>query len=312
MPQAITIVMYHYVRELQHSRYPEIKARTVSEFKGQLDYMARHYTFVTTEAVIASALHGEPLPNNAALLTFDDGYLDHYVSVFPLLHERGIHGLFFPPAKVVQQRKVLDVNKVHFVLASVDDKQRLVDWIQSAVRAHHQSHELESPDVYWERYGKASRFDPAEVIFIKRMLQKGLPTSLRRQITDDLFREFVSADEASFANELYLTTEQLRTMLDAGMAVGSHGYEHLWLDSLAESQQVDEIERSLEFMNTLGVPTQDWVMCYPYGGYNDSLLSVLERLDCAIGLTVESKVADMAQDHRFLLPRLDTNDIPID
>jgi hypothetical protein len=42
MSSSLTIVMYHFVRDLARSRYPAIKALTVDAFRGQLDYLARH------------------------------------------------------------------------------------------------------------------------------------------------------------------------------------------------------------------------------------------------------------------------------
>ena len=43
MPKQITIVMYHFVRDLKHSRYPKIKGITINEFKEQLSYIENHY-----------------------------------------------------------------------------------------------------------------------------------------------------------------------------------------------------------------------------------------------------------------------------
>src|SRR4051812_43010280 len=111
----VTIVMYHYVRDLQRSRYPLIKARTEVDFVRQLDYIAANFTVVRAESVIAAAMGGPALPENAAWLTFDDGYRDHYDVVFPLLHARGWQGSFFAPASAVAERRLLDVNKVHFI-----------------------------------------------------------------------------------------------------------------------------------------------------------------------------------------------------
>jgi len=53
----------------------------------------------------------KPLPKNAAMLTFDDGYVDHFTQVLPILDQAGISGSFFPPAKCILERKVLDVIK---------------------------------------------------------------------------------------------------------------------------------------------------------------------------------------------------------
>ncbi len=108
--------MYHYVRELENTRYPRIKARQLSEFKAQLNYLEKNYEFVTIEECIDAIYKGDDIPDNAVLLTFDDGYKDHYESVFPILERKDIQGVFFPPAKAILEDEVLDVNKIHHIL----------------------------------------------------------------------------------------------------------------------------------------------------------------------------------------------------
>ena len=58
MGKKLTVVMYHYVRDLQNSRFPEIKGCDVRLFKEQVGYIKKHYTPVTVEEVIA-AKNGE-------------------------------------------------------------------------------------------------------------------------------------------------------------------------------------------------------------------------------------------------------------
>ena len=96
MQSLLTIVMYHYVRELPYTRYPKIKGLLVSQFKEQLAYLEKYYQFVTIEDCINFIYFDGELPSNAILLTFYDAYIEHYMSVFPLLEERGIQGCFFP------------------------------------------------------------------------------------------------------------------------------------------------------------------------------------------------------------------------
>ena len=86
---AITIVMYHYVRNLRRSRFPGIKGLDLGLFRAQLSYMERHYTMIRMEDLIAALDGGPSLPERAALLTFDDGFIDHFEFVYPLLDARG-------------------------------------------------------------------------------------------------------------------------------------------------------------------------------------------------------------------------------
>jgi len=310
-PVPLTIVAYHYVRDLERSRFPEIKGLTVDEFRGQLDYLERHYAFVRLEDLLSALSDPKAaLPSNAVLLTFDDGYIDHFTNVFPILQDRGIQGLFFPPAQSVLEDKVLDVNKIHFILAAVRDKAVLVETIRAAVEENRRDFGIEGMAAFWERYARPSRFDGAEVAFVKRMLQAGLPEALRRRVTDELFRTHVCADEAAFARELYMTADQIRLMVRSGMYVGSHGYGHHWMDGLSPEEQRYDIARSLDFLALVGAPTRDWVMCYPHGRLNDSLVRTLVDHGCAVGLTTVADIARPGECDPLRLPRLDTNNLP--
>ena len=118
MSNKLTVVMYHYVRDLKNSRYPEIKGCDVRLFKEQVQYIKKHYIPVTVEQVLESYWRGQELPSKSVLLTFDDAYKDHFEYVFPILEHEHIQGAFYPPVKAVTEHTVLDVNKIHFILAS--------------------------------------------------------------------------------------------------------------------------------------------------------------------------------------------------
>lgn len=311
MNRELSIVMYHYVRDLQRSRYPQIKARDLDSFRGQLEYIQRNYQVIKIAEVVQAMRSGESLPPNSLILTFDDGYTDHYNTVFPLLFDAGLEGCFFPPVASSCRRELLDVNRVHFILA-VSNPAELVDEIDAAVVQHREEYDLDSPQDYRQKWAAPSRYDPADVVYIKRMLQVALPEQLRNVIAKQLFAKHVSIDEAAFAQELYASEEQLRVMQSCGMYVGSHGDSHYWLNAVPEDVQRREVERSLEFLRRIGSPVDDyWVMCYPYGGWNDSLLQVLEEYNCTIGLTIETATADLDKHPPLRLPRWNTNDLPL-
>ena len=115
----VTTVMYHYVRDLENSNFPRIKALRYNEFINQIEYFKKNYTFISIEDYIDQLDNSSnELPKNSILLTFDDGYIDHYENVFPILNDNNIQGVFFPPAEVICEEKVLDVHKLHSILAS--------------------------------------------------------------------------------------------------------------------------------------------------------------------------------------------------
>ncbi len=72
------ISMYHYIRDIKHSRYPEIRGLEVSAFRQQIEFMKNNFRIVTMEQVIDAITTKSALPEKALLLTFDDGYIDNY------------------------------------------------------------------------------------------------------------------------------------------------------------------------------------------------------------------------------------------
>jgi peptidoglycan/xylan/chitin deacetylase (PgdA/CDA1 family) len=310
MDRPVTIVMYHYVRDLERSRFPAIKGLSVRRFCRQLDYIQARYTPITIEKLLGSLGSGEDLPPNPVLLTFDDGYLDHFVNVFPVLAARGIQGCFFPPAQAVLEHVVLDVNKIHFVLAAVPDTGTLLDEVFIWLAEFPSEHALKSRETYLRGVTEEHRYDTREVTVLKRLLQRDLPGQVRAEIVRRLFAKHVTVDEAAFACELYMSMDQIACLRHHGMHVGSHGYTHAWLNHISAEAQTVEIDRSLDFLQRLAVGRNEWTMCYPYGAFNDSLLQILRARQCRLGFTVEARVADLNVDDRLTLPRVDTNDLP--
>ena len=308
--------MYHYVRDLKNSRYPGIKGLQSEFFKEQIGYLKKHYSFVKIEDVINAFNGGESLPKHPVLLTFDDAYADHFNTVFPILEQEKIQGCFYAPVKAVTEHTVLDVNKIHFILASTPEEKlpALINEIKLLLDKYRADYNLASFDEYYNELAVANRFDPAEVIFVKRLLQVKLDEGLRKQMTDILFQKIVGIDEAAFSRELYMSKDQIKCMIDCGMHFGSHGYDH-WLNSLSKEKQEFEIKKSIEFIKEVGGDPNNWTICYPYGAHDDATIELLKENGCKLGLTTRVDLADPTQnqgDLIYKLPRLDTNDIPKD
>ena len=302
--------MYHYVRDLQNSRYPDIKGLDVSLFKKQISFFKEHFNPVTIEEAIAAYDEGYKLPENALLLTFDDGYIDHFTTVFPILHENKIQGSFFIPGKTFTENVLLDVNKIHFILACApinelySDVLKYVDYV-----IENKEYTDKTKKELIEEYAVANRFDPKEVIFIKRLLQAVLPEDIRNRISSALFQKYVGIEENKFARELYMNIDQIKCMKRNGMFIGLHGYDHYWLGKLDEQKMHEDIDKSLEVLSDV-VDKDSFIMNYPYGSYNNSVLSFLGEKGCKLGMTTEVRIADIDVDDRLLLPRLDCNDFP--
>lgn len=302
--------MYHYVRDLQNTRYPAIKGLDIRLFREQLKYFKKHYSFITAAQLIDAYENGTELPPKSLLLTFDDAYLDHYTCAFPLLDEYKAQGLFFVPVKAIMNHEVLIVNKIHHVLAVCDKSVNgLVQQVKTLLAPYEGKDGVQTFDYYFDKLAVANRFDCKEVIFIKRLLQVELQEPVRSAIINQLFAQYVTDDESAFSRELYMSEDQLKCMQRNGMIIGSHGYDHFWLGSLTKEEQFSELTNSVDFLKGLGVDMHTLSIGYPYGSNNEETLDIARGFGFKLGFTTKVDVAS-TEDNYLMIPRLDTNDFP--
>ena len=304
----LDIVMYHYVRPLLGSRYPNIKGLEIDGFKRQLEFFASNRTVISTTDVI-NAIKGKfKLPKGAVWLTFDDGYKDHIEYVAPLLEEYGFDGAFFPVSDCYAKNQILDVNKIHYILASVESDETLVNSLKNEMFSL--GYSRSDWNNFWLSIDKSSRFDSENTIFFKRMLQRDLPLNQRQKILTNLFKKIVGRSEYEVAKELYMSESDLISLHKKGFTIGSHTSSHRWLNTLSKKEQISEIRTSLTALKKVRGEVNDWIMCFPYGEYNKDTLSILKANNCALALTTNVGTANLLSQKKYELSRFDTNDFP--
>jgi len=291
----ITIIMYHYVRDLSKSKYPNIKGLSIEAFEKQLSYIKQNYNAVDIRDIILAIRGIKKLLPNACLLTFDDAFIDHYIYVYPRLIAQGLKGTFFPPAVIYYEDTVLDVHKIHFILAVESDINRIIKDLFKLMD-HFDETCLFSKKELYHQYAKPGRFDNRDINFVKQLLQSVLPENMRCKIINELFSKYVSSDEKAFAQELYMSIPMIQELVDNGMTIGGHGYSHKRLGMLSPQEQTIEIEKTRLFLNKIHDSEQiDWVLSYPHGNWNKDTLKILTSNDCAIALTINVGKADICK-----------------
>jgi peptidoglycan/xylan/chitin deacetylase (PgdA/CDA1 family) len=94
----LPILMYHYVSALPPDADDVRTGLTLSPiiFRQHIEYLVNAgYQTVSLYEMNEALMNGTELPANPVILTFDDGYAEHYHYVFPLLREFGMRGTFF-------------------------------------------------------------------------------------------------------------------------------------------------------------------------------------------------------------------------
>jgi peptidoglycan/xylan/chitin deacetylase (PgdA/CDA1 family) len=306
--------MYHYVRHFDGARFPKIKGLDVRTFREQLRWIRANSNPISLAFFVAALDGAVDLPPRASLLTFDDGYAEHFGHSLPVLDELKIPAAFFAPVRAVRDGVLLDVNKIHFVLASASDHDSLLRRLFELLRPFRRDFDIAADEALIQTIDTSSRFDPPSVILFKRLLQRELPLPVRTSIADQIFEELVGVAPGVFARELYMTPDQLSYLARNGMAVGGHGFDHLWLGTLPPADQEAEIVESRKFLEKIGSDVSALSFAYPYGSFDQHTPDLLRAHGFRVAFTTRTAVVEFdqrsAESQRYMIPRLDTNDLP--
>ena len=95
---SLTVLNYHRIDDPDRTDFdsfkPNVSARP-KDFAHQMDYVARWFNVVSTRQLVDWLHDGKPLPPHAALITFDDGYLDNFTNAYPILRNHNFPAIIF-------------------------------------------------------------------------------------------------------------------------------------------------------------------------------------------------------------------------
>jgi len=302
----IYIVMYHYVREIKKSKYPNIKGLEFTDFKKQINFFIKNFNVLTNDDFVEIINKGKIPKKKSVLLTFDDGYNDHWKFVYPYLKKRKITGNFYCPVDVIKNKLVLDVNKIHFILEKEPNTKKILEIIFQLIKKYSGKSEI---DLNIKKINTNDAWDNKETVLIKRLLQTFLPYEIRNKIVNRLFSLLVKEDDVSFSKKLYLNKNKLIEMYKDKMTIGSHGCKHYWWNDLSYKAQFNEVEKSINYFKDNNIYNDNFSVCYPYGSYNLDTLKILKKFNVKFALTTKIGSVNKKNFTRNLeYPRYDTND----
>ena len=300
------VVMYHYVRDVAATPFPGIRALSPDAFARQLDWLQTNFEIVDLDRVDAALNGGPPLPPDSALLTFDDGLIDHYEVVFPTLRARGLSGVFFVshgasgPAP-----RLLGVHKTQFLLAALGGRA-----LGHAVVAECALAASAGNGSAGAIFG-ADTWEDADDRAVKQLLNYQLPFTDADRVLDVLARRHLG-DPEDMARALYLDATRIREMVSGGMTFGYHTSSHRMLSRLAADEQAAEIGPGVAWIRELTgqarVP-----FCYPWGGpqtYTPDTVRILADSGYSLAFNTVRRRLQVGTDGRFEIPRFDTRDLP--
>lgn len=234
----LSILIFHRVLTEPDPLFPdEMHARRFDEVCG---WLKSWFNILPLDAAVV-ALKAGALPARAACISFDDGYADNCQVALPILQRHGLTATFFIATGFLDGRRMWN------------------DTVIESVR----SSELPNLDLSMLGLGchRLGSIDDRRAAISSLIGQiKYLPVNERINVTQQVAR----LARARLPNNLMMTSQEVKSMRNAGMQIGAHTVSHPILARLSRDEAHQEIQASKLFLEQLlGEPIG--LFAYPNG-----------------------------------------------
>ncbi|HEV2068505.1 MAG TPA: polysaccharide deacetylase family protein [Acidimicrobiales bacterium] len=242
-------------------------------FEAQLDHLVRHYRPVDLGAVVNAQRGDGSLPGRAVLVTFDDGHRSVLDAALPALRKREI------PA-------------VLFVVTGLIDSEQPYWWTEVERRS--------------SAGGRAKEFTVRGRTLVSAL--KKVDDSVRLRVIEDL-RESTPSLPIRVPQ---LTTAELRTLENSGVAIGSHTVTHPCLHRCSPDKIVTEVGDSYRHL-TDALGHEPLAFAYPNGDHDERVVAAVRDTGYRAAFRFDHKIGPFPAVDPMLVSRVRVNaDDPLD
>jgi peptidoglycan/xylan/chitin deacetylase (PgdA/CDA1 family) len=215
----LIILYYHIVND---DNVPHVgnlyKYKRTQQFSDDLEFLLKHFSPIGLSEAIRWVKGTICLPPHCFLLTFDDGFSEVYNVIAPILLNKGIPAVFFLSSAFLDNRELCYENKASLV----------VEIIRKGI----------SSGTEREIKGILTR---NEICFSK-MTEGVLKINYGQREIIDRIAEVLRIDFQAYLNETqpYLTSAQVKVLIDRGFTIGAHSYDHPIYSALPLAEQLEQ------------------------------------------------------------------------
>jgi colanic acid/amylovoran biosynthesis glycosyltransferase len=244
MSSTLRVLAYHrIVQPGDHpSVNPSLRSATPEAFQLQMEHLARRYHVVSLQDVTRAFSGGPALPPRAALVTFDDAYVDFGAVAWPIMRALGVPAaLFVPTAHAANGGRHFWWDRLHRALELTRENA------------------LRMPEV-----GELALRNPIQRRSARMWLQslvKSMPHERAMQMVE---RVCTSLGVADSPERLVHDWDELRALASDGVAVVPHTRTHIAMPCVDAVTLREEIRGSREDVRR-EIGTLLPVFCYPFG-----------------------------------------------
>jgi peptidoglycan/xylan/chitin deacetylase (PgdA/CDA1 family) len=245
----LLVLTYHRIGDpAGNSFYAPVVSATPEAFRAQVGRLRDTFRVLTLDEAVALIDGGFRTREPSALVTFDDGTRDHVEVALPILKELGVPATFFLSTGLIDAPRLPWYDLIAYVINHTTVPVLRLD-------------RPEPLEIELSRLGRAG----AVARVVRACLDHDIDVNGEQAFRDHLAdRADVALDADALGRSLFLSWDDARALLDAGMSVGSHAHSHRMLARLPELDQRDELARSRAILEErLGRAPA--ALAYPYG-----------------------------------------------
>lgn len=253
-------VNYHMVSDspvphLQH--YPYLDA---GEFEADVSYLKREFGFIPYDEIVRRRLSGNYARDNAATLTFDDGFAQCDTVVQPILGRHGATCIFFIITDLIDNRAMFRETQASLCIEAI--RQQTLEVAETII------HDLgpDAQSLFPRPIQRLGVGDPDGGFDLRRLLL-WLPQAPAALL--DMLCERLGVDVQAYLakNRPYLSVQQILQLQANGFTVGAHSCSHPRLQELSPSQAEYEIVESCRLISEL-TGQRSVPFAFPWSGHN--------------------------------------------
>ena len=283
------ILMYHQVCEKKAD--PWQLAVTPENFQYQLNHLKNFYDVVSVDELVSTLQTGK-LTSNLAAITFDDGFVDNYTNAAPLLEWFELPATFYITSGAVRNSKMFWWDELQsIILLSQNLPKKLSvkigtqDFNFEFQRDQTLRPSLTQEILTWS-YGMPLKNERVDLYF--KLWERIQPLQhLDQYTTMRWLRHWAKIDSIPPGGNAPMQGYQVKKLgANKLFSLGGHTVNHAMLSAQTELVQSYEIKDcKIEIEEISGKSVKGFA--YPYGKYNPSTKSLLQKNGYNYGLTTE-------------------------
>jgi peptidoglycan/xylan/chitin deacetylase (PgdA/CDA1 family) len=283
VPRDLICIFYHVVsdRPVVHTDHLYTH-RPLELFEKDLQFLAKNYAPISYTDLRRNREEKRPLPKKAVHLSFDDGFVECFDLVRPLLLTYNIPCTFFLATDFIDNRRMYYRNQVSLSL----------EMFRSADQVEQQAILVRLNQEFGTGLTNVSGFE-------------AWAKSLVSEVEVQLLCQLVGVDVPAYLAQRkpYLSRDQIRELLADGFTIGAHSRRHSKLSRLSQEQAEEEIlESCLEIGRMTGNAGVPFSFPNSGDGLDREFLARIRQDHRAVGLYFDTK--GFRQDRPFIVNRI--------